>query len=303
MASAKDKKAAAKAMSEGQFGQFPLYAFTTDGVWALEVSATGTYSARQPITRDVCLDSDSITQIDTSVLFATDRGIMQLSGSNSTCISDTIDTEYPFTATTLVGLRAILDKKGLTENDVELQPFRTYIQGGSMIYDYPHQRVLLYNPSYGYAYVYSLKSGMWGMMLCQIKSGVNSYPEALAMGVDAKGNNALLDISSMEVSADPVKGIVITRPLKLELPDAHKTIDTIIQRGRLYIKHAGQILYGSRDLRSWHAVASSVDGYMRGFSGTPYKYYRLVLLPELTQEESVYGLTASVVAKLANRLR
>ncbi len=37
---------AAKALSEGQFGQFPLYAFTTDGVWALEVSSTGTYSAQ-----------------------------------------------------------------------------------------------------------------------------------------------------------------------------------------------------------------------------------------------------------------
>ena len=39
--------AAAKAMSQGQFGQFPLYAFTTEGVWALEVSSTGSYSARQ----------------------------------------------------------------------------------------------------------------------------------------------------------------------------------------------------------------------------------------------------------------
>lgn len=29
---------AAKALSQGQFGQFPLYAFTSEGVWALEVS-------------------------------------------------------------------------------------------------------------------------------------------------------------------------------------------------------------------------------------------------------------------------
>ena len=41
---------AAKALSQGQFGQFPLYAFSSDGVWALEVSATtGAFSARQPI--------------------------------------------------------------------------------------------------------------------------------------------------------------------------------------------------------------------------------------------------------------
>ena len=79
---------AVKALSEGQFGQFPLYAFTTEGVWALEVSNTGTYTARQPVTREVCINSDSITQIDSAVLFATNRGIMLISGSTVQCISE-----------------------------------------------------------------------------------------------------------------------------------------------------------------------------------------------------------------------
>ena len=72
---------AAKALSEGQFGQFPLYAFTDEGVWALEVSSTGSYSARQPITRDVILANTDPLQMDSAVLFATDRGIMLISGS------------------------------------------------------------------------------------------------------------------------------------------------------------------------------------------------------------------------------
>ena len=43
--------AATKALSAGQFGQFPLYALSTDGVWALEVAKDGTYTAKQPISR------------------------------------------------------------------------------------------------------------------------------------------------------------------------------------------------------------------------------------------------------------
>lgn len=101
--------AAVKALSEGQFGQFPLYAFTTEGVWALEVSVTGTYSAKQPITRDVVINPDSITQIDTAVLFATDRGIMHISGSSTQCISDILNTEDLFSIADLPKSDALIN--------------------------------------------------------------------------------------------------------------------------------------------------------------------------------------------------
>ena len=74
-------RSAAKAMSTAQFGQFPLYAFTDEGVCALEVNKDdGSFMPSQPFTRDVCRNPDSITQLDSAVLFATDRGIMLLQG-------------------------------------------------------------------------------------------------------------------------------------------------------------------------------------------------------------------------------
>lgn len=54
-----------------------------------------------------------------------------------------------------------------------------------MIYDYTNQHIIVYNPAVRYAYVFSLKSKLWGMMLSDIVNNVNSYPEALAM---ADGN-------------------------------------------------------------------------------------------------------------------
>jgi hypothetical protein len=87
---------AAKALSEGQFGQFPLYVFTDEGVWAMEVKADGGYSAKQPIIRDVCLSTRSIAQMDSAVAFASQRGIMILEGSQAICISDAIKSNHPF---------------------------------------------------------------------------------------------------------------------------------------------------------------------------------------------------------------
>ena len=297
--------AAAKAMSQGQFGQFPLYAFTTEGVWALEVSSTGSYSARQPITRDVCINTDSITQIDSSVLFATDRGIMLISGSQTQCITDNIFSEAPFNVLDLPGIDQLHAKLGHSVDAcLPMQPFLAFLAGCQMVYDYVHQRIFVYNPTkvngspkYTYAYVFSLKSKMWGMVFSDLASTINAYPEALAMTHD----NKLVSFS--ETDEQVCKGLYITRPLKLEAADVHKTISALIQRGHFQRGDVGTVLYGSRDLFSWHLVWSSKDHYLRGFRGTPYKYFRIAGLATLTYGKSIFGASVNFEPRHTNQLR
>ena len=296
---------AAKALSQGQFGQFPLYAFSTDGVWALEVSDTGTYSAKQPITRDVCINPDSITQIDSAVLFATDRGIMLISGSETICMSDSINSRDLFAvsdlpkADKLVSLfNGSADKsEQITLENVSLLPFRDFLTDCRMIYDYTNQRIIVYNSSVSYAYIYSLKSKAWGMMRSDITDSVAAYPDALAM---ASGNR-LVNFSLSD--AEGITALVVTRPFKLGYPDVLKTIDTIIQRGYFQRSHVAQILYGSRDLFNWHVLWSSTDKYLLGFRGSPYKYFRLALICKLDKPESVYGCTVQFTPRFTNRPR
>lgn len=298
--------AAAKALSEGQFGQFPLYAFTSEGVWALEVSSTGTYSAKQPITRDVVLSPDSITQIDDAVLFATARGIMLISGSTVKCVSDGINSADLFSVTDLPyasNLVSVYNSKAsstgqtTTKEDITPMAFRSFLQGCRMIYDYTNQHIIVYNASAKYAYVLSLKSGMWGMMLSDVVSNVNSYPDALAMTSGGK----LVDFSNPTASG--VTALVITRPFTLGDRDAFKTINTVIQRGMFGSSEVQQVLYGSNDLAHWHTVWSSVDRIMRGFRGSPYKAFRLALVCSFDKAESIYGCSLSFDPRLTNQLR
>lgn len=289
---------AAKALSEGQFGQFPLYVFTDEGIWALEVSSTGTYSVKQPITRDVCISSKSITQLDNAVLFATERGIMLLSGSQSSCITDSIDgLGFNFTDSISPESYNILVRVLGFPTNIDTIPFKDFIIDCRMLYNYKGQRIVLFNPNHTYAYVYSMRSKLWGMMPSNFTDSVNTYPDAYVMTSD----NALVNVSE----DDAITGTqcIITRPLKLDAPDVLKTISTIIQRGQFAKGHVKQVLYASRDLIHWIPVWSSTDHYLRGFSGTPYKYFRILVIANLEEGESIDGCSIQYEQRLTNRLR
>lgn len=297
---------AAKALSQGQFGQFPLYAFTDEGVWALEVNSSGGYSAKQPITRDVCISSDSITQIDTAVLFATDRGIMEISGSQTQCLTDIINGNDFFSLDRLPGL-AKLYPGGIPQVDCTFSEFR---KGSRMSYDYINQRIILFNENKNYAYVFSMKSKLWGIVASSLTSAINSYPNAYAMakvktaggnGKQEVTNNCLVDLSRSTETHQ--KGLLVTRPIKLDVASMLKTFDTVFLRG-LFDKGTVQIaLYGSRDNINWHLVHSAKEHYLRGFRGTPYKYFRIVVITNLSIGETLVGASVSYTPRLINQIR
>ena len=167
-----------------------------------------------------------------------------------------------------------------------------------MLYAYKRQAIIVFNPDFnGYAYIFSLESKAWGRIPSGIKYRIPSYPEAYAQRL----GNQIVDYA--EEDAIPPKQFLITRPLKLDAANILKTVNTIIQRGDFQKGHVGCILYGSRDLRNWFAVATSTDHYLRGFRGTPYKYFRIALICSLSHGESVSGATIEYNPRLTDQHR
>lgn len=301
--------AAARPLSQGQFGQFPLYAFSTDGVWAMEVGSDGLYKARQPISRDVCVNPDTITQMDNSVLFVTDRGIMRISGATTECISDSINSDKPAVLTSLPKADAIItiydkaigkDGTNTSMASLTIRPFSEFMKDCGIIYDYTRQRVIVYNPDAAYAYVLALKTGGWGMMRSNVKGTVNSYPEALAM-VNDGAKLALADFD--KANGDGAIGFIVTRPFKLGDNNEHKTIDSVIQRGTMLKDDIRQVLYASNDLENWRIVWSSANAYLRGFSGSPYKYYKLAVIATIRNGKCLQGCSVNFNTRLTDQLR
>ncbi len=312
--------AAVRPVSTGQFGYADLYIFTDEGVWVAKINDKGTYTSITLATGDVCINAASITQMETAVLFTTARGIMLLSGSQAQCISGAIDDKGAFVTGMAENIGQLAGMLGF--GDIVMLPFREFLQGCSMLYDYSGQRIIVYNPTtrpvdggfaavFPYAYIYSLESNKWGMMQSDISYTVNAYPDALAV-INGDGNPVLVNYSKRPVDdgSAVVKALLLTRPLTLDSPDTYKTIDTVIQRGLFdYLDRQRDpgpvrcVLYGSVDLYNWQLVSSSADHFMRGFHGSPYKWFRVALLLELKPGESVTGCTVQFTPRLTNQPR
>lgn len=294
-------------ISEGQFGDAPLYAFTDEGVWVLMLGEEGTYIARQPANRDICSNPKGILQIDDAVLFPTERGIMMQRGRESECITDVLD-DYPFDFLSIYSHSTkdktypnkLLALGNIPESDVKYVRFRKYLEEAGMIYDYYESRIIVFNPNYTYAYVYSLKSNMWGTMHNVFNKRVNIYPESYATDKEGK----ILDVYVKEPTEN-VPFFLCSRPLTLG-QDAYKTMFDCITRGYFSSIQAGKcgmVLFGSNDLVNWYYVGSSVNMYLRNLVGSPYKYFRLALMGNLAPKESISALSTEFQSRLQNKLR
>lgn len=275
---------ATKALSQGQFGQFPLYAFTTTGVWALEVNGqTAGYSARQPIGRDVCVSAESVTQTDNAVLFVSDRGVMVVTSSKITCLSDKVRD-------------ALIPVEG--SPDGTKLGMRDYMRGCRMVYDYACQRLIVYHPDYDYALVYGLESGEWGGGVLGVTGHVAAWPSPYVVsGREVRA----LDGSK---AAGAVAGWLETAPIKLQAGgDVLKTVRSVIVRGEFRGGNVHASLEGSRDLYRWAPIWSSATHRVRGYSGTPWKYFRLRLWTLIEEDESLSGLSVDYVPKYLGKMR
>ena len=165
-----------------------------------------------------------------------------------------------------------------------------------MLYSYIRQQVIVFNPAYDYAYVYSLTDKAWGMIPSDITSRVESYPEALA---NVRGG-ALVDYAG---KGNVFPQLVVTRPLKLDDPDVLKTVSAAIQRGHFACSHLNCVLLGSRNIFDWFLVRTAKGRRLTNFFGTPYKYFRLVLIGTLGRDESISSVSAEFQPRLTDRIR
>lgn len=295
---------AAKPLSQGQFGQFPLYAFSQEGIWALEVASNGSYSSRQPISRDVCTNPKAITPIDAGVVFPSSRGLMLTSGSSVEWLSENFDESFTphFAAQFVVPMSIIISSDNL---QYSLPKFLT---DAKIVYSYPLQRLYIFKPYANEAYVYSLRSRCWAAVnSIKFVDSVNSYPECLVAAVDSSAQMDSYLIKDLDSpSEENTKICLLSRPLKL--PNGvspYNSLREVWTRGQFDLAKAINrlCLYASDDLENWFFITGSDDRYINNFSGSPYRYFRIAMFGNLKPNDSILGVEINAVPKLTNRLR
>lgn len=287
-----------KALSQGQFGQFPLYVFSTEGVWAMEVGSNGLYTSVKPVSRDVCINGDSITQTDNAVLFVSQKGVMLVDGSEVICLSEAMNGRS-FDVSTVDRLSTMMADAGVPNSLQGKQDFLDFVKECRMAYDYANSRVVLYAEEQDFCYVYSLTSGTWATLGTAIENGVTDYPDVYVQtGQEVRNFSVRIDYDATKL----IDTLVVTRPIKLG-DDDYKTIYELVNRGAMRRSRGAVVLWGSHDgLR--YVVLKGVNGNrLYRNSGSGWRYFRIGILGEMAVGETLTCSSVAFRRKYGNRLR
>lgn len=282
------------ALSQGQFGQYPLLALCTDGIWALQTNSEGLYSMVHPMSREICNNEKSIIETDGLVFFTSEKGLMMINGSQVTCVSEQLSGKYPKTDETIY--------KGTLSDSISIS-FKDFLRNCFIAYDYRDSLLWIMNDQYDYLYLYSIKDGTFA-----VKTGswyercINDYPDTLLQAASG-GVYSLLERDDINFDGAAYTCELITRPMKWENSTALKTLSRVKM---VYDQNSGgkQVsgktniiyVYASNDCKTWTRVKS--------LRGRGFKYWKFVIqLKKIRAVDTFSGVLINTQERYTNRIR
>jgi hypothetical protein len=315
--------ATTRALSQGQFGQFPLMAFCTDGVWALDVASSGTYSTIHPISREVCVNKASICQLDQSVAFATAKGLARVAESSVVSMSEQLDGPMVELTATVSGTTFSTLLPGLYEHfaaqqddseskaatKAEIRSFlsftthpKDFFKSGRLLYDFANARIIILpstlDPSPSTlitAYVLSLRDMAWSTMhLPALQAAINAYPHPYLQ--ETNGKVMVLDKTYDYIHNVRVPSIIVTRTMSFA---ATMQVIQGFQQLSNCIKDYPPLMfiYGSNDNVNWYYVGKTEKQQANYLPGHPSRFFRLAIYMKMRPTEKYQTLILDVIEK------
>ena len=302
------------ALSQGQFGEHPLYLFCENGIWAMAVDPTGTvaYSASYPVSREVCTNPSALCGIDSGVVFLGSKGVMLLSGSRLKHISSVIDNDNAVNIVasnpSLSNMAAIIFPGGGVVADVS---FMEYMQGATTLY-LPHTgEILFFNGKKKFSYVYSIVNNAWSKVSGTISGAINSYPNPQCF-VSTGAATRILAFS--EAMSGDNNVLLFTRPMLwgTKLPKRimqlmlHAYVSAVSSGNHPFL---GCYLLCSNDGVNFKLVSGCEklkecnDVVFPYFPTQSYKYFVLALLGSIGADSCITGVELELSLAWNNRLR
>ena len=292
--------AVTRPISQGQFGEYPMMMFCSDGNYAMRVDSQGFYERISPIQEDIVLGNDKITPMEDSVVVITKKGLMLNQGGEMVKLAPQMDGGV-FDKSVLSGLttsNTAIAK--LCNYSADTQGFLSYLYDARMAFDYSSNRLFIYNTSKPYSYVYNFDNSTVSKMIldngAKVVSSVVDYPDTIVQ--DETGRlYSLYAKDDVSVMSNRLNGFALTRPMKfggaMTMKSIYqiKNLDSALSDGS-FVKY---LIYGSNDNVHYYKVASRF--------GKPYKYYRLAIYTNLLPKESFSGTAITIEERRTGKLR
>ena len=142
------------------------------------------------------------------------------------------------------------------------------------------QHLFFYAPGITYAYVFSLRSKMWGMCFSEF-TGRSTNPATESSG-------AVLDLTNLK--RKPTACLSCTRPMNSNRPTCSKHYAPSVRRGYFAPTHIKLHHLCRSQLHSLAPHRIFAQQPSRNIHGTPYKFFRIATLATLDpNEKSING--------------
>jgi hypothetical protein len=279
-------------ISEGQFGQYPLYTFTSEGIWALTIGLSDVFiTSEAPLSREVLIRRGAKTDISFGIVYATLEGLKMISGKEVIELSETSEglpdqyfsdneqLQYFLNLPQTVNVSGIVDKI----------PFNEYLANAVIGYNkaFDTNEIYVANPDYDYVWMFNLKHKMWAKVSGKYTGFINFYPELYGMRATS-GDEAIVNISS-EIKSN-VPCYFHTKALSMSGNEIFKKLHRSFLRGFLNMasgKYSSLYLFGSDNLIDWTFItgndrnSGSFNNIWITHSNKSYRYYNYVFAAEI----------------------
>ena len=302
------------ALSQGQFGEHPLYLFCDNGIWVMGVDTSGAtaYTASFPLSREVCNNPSLMCSVDSGVVFSTARGIMLLSGNKLRCISSAMECDKGFSSRpeSSVAFQTIASTLFGGEQHIGVG-FDAFMDNAGAAYVPSTSEILFYNADYASCFLYSLVHGAWSRVACRLGGYISRYPLP-EFFVCAGGETRVSALSSEVCGTNKI--LLFTRPLLWgsKLP---KRVVQLMLHVHLsapedgYLPFLGCYLLCSNDGANFKIVSGCEKNRECGdvvfpyFPTQSYKYFALAIIGRVGSGTLIAGTELDIQFVWNNRLR
>lgn len=309
------------ALSQDTFGQYPLLVFCTDGVYSMNVDTTGNgvyTNVPPPFSREVCINRNTICEIDGAVLFASNKGLMIATSQGVQEFVPNLNGEPKHKPDTkeIHGLGLELYGRAITNsqvttllNYVDISDFREYVADPNTVVTYASEKnkILIYNGKKPYVYWIDIPTRNVTKLPVSIRMDNNDYPTELYVQSD----NHMMEFKQLSANVN-TQTMFQTRPIKLD--GGMKTAMRVIVRGYFNSNEADKwavlLVLGSYDGINWQPLGLKQKPLEGGFNDlgcvvdrVSHKYMMVIFSASLNRDSHIDGIELTKTNKYNNKLK
>ena len=237
-------------MHSSDYGNYPIYALTTKGVWTMQTGVDMLITKTVRTSEEVCVGKDTV-YIDDGICFLTEESIVFLRGHEVTKIGDKLQSH---------SWNSIIndDNYGVFVNNAQTvemmdvvtnEEFGFFLPNARIGYVPNKKEIYITNPTYNYSYIYNVEFQVWYKTDATYNYFITDFPN-----IYGEYDGVVYDL---QLDAWQDQNVLLqTRPMELA-ENALSSIQKIVFDSRLLRMtsdpsiYMGVYLYGSNDYLNW----------------------------------------------------